>query len=166
MAREVATIRAVLALFVAMGGCGRVEQFLASREGRALAAAHLDELRKVATEIEATCASLPREVSPAKGTAIDGRTEALEVAVSCRDPALGPRSLWRLHAALRGSQAPPNVSYYVIGVGKDVEAGVASEGHVEEYARVPSPMVSNATDLCIHRETTGVEICVAYATRN
>ncbi len=146
-------------------GCGKVEAANAKAEASRVAAAHLGDVRALATHVSGSCTLAP-SVSPAKGTPIDADPDVLQVTIRCGNPAvtINGAPLWVTAPPLRKA-TPPGGAYYSVGVGKDAAVGVGSSSTLEEYVNVPSTLVAGANDLCIHEETKGVDVCVAYRAR-
>ena len=152
-------------LFVTAMGCGKVEAANAKAEANRVASAHLGEVRSLATHVSGSCPLAPT-VSPAKGTSVDADPDVLQVTIRCGNPAvtINGAPLWVTAPPLRKA-TPPGGAYYSVGVGKDAAVGIGSATTLEEYVNVPSTLVAGANDLCIHEETKGVDLCVAYRAR-
>ena len=144
--------RAAIAALLAVCGvsCNRLDQSRAKATANRLESRHLADLRRVADDLEKSCATAVG--SPASGTSLDADPAVAEVEVVCHEVLHGT-------TRLRGTPLRREASYFEIGVGKNADAAF-NPIDAEETVKVPSVILPNANDLCIHRRK--VEICVAY----
>ncbi len=150
------------ALLVA-AGCSRMQEAEVQAKAARVSADHLAEVRALALVVEPTCGTISGS-SPAAGTPTDKNPEVLEVTVHCTMSGVTINGApMRIDSPpLRRAKAPPaGGQTWEIGVGKS--AGIVGTGTtLEEYARFPSALAADATDLCIKHKTNSFEMCVAY----
>lgn len=144
--------------------CHEVDALSTQSTANHVAADHLDEARVIANHVELACPTTSWMDSPVKGTTVDKDPDVLEVSVRCiqRSVIIAGQSLWVSHKNLRGTTPPTSTNFRTIGIGKSASVGSTATSATEETVRVPSIQIAGAVDLCIHRELSGVEVCIAY----
>lgn len=154
-----------LASFAAIG-CSRVQEAEVQAKATRVAADHLAEVRALALFVEPSCGTISG-TSLAAGTPADHDREVLEVTTHCTMAGVTINGApMRVDSPpLRGAKAPPaGGQTWEIGVGKSAGL-VGTSTTLEEYARIPSSLAADATDLCIKHKANGFELCVAYKNR-